>query len=119
MTLEDVKRLLEKATPGPWEIEHFLEPDEVYFANGLFDVGPAMVGDDCPNDAANAALIAAAPELAALLVRAVEALRPFAYPVPHDWYAIVGRNEHGHPLNTEGVQRQSARSLLRELGVEA
>lgn len=57
--------------------------------------------------------------LATLLVRAVEVLRPFAYPVPHDWYAIVGRNEHGHPLNTEGVQRQSARSLLRELGVEA
>jgi hypothetical protein len=58
-------------------------------------------------------------ELAALLVRAVEALRPFAYPKPYDEYAIVGHDGHGHPLNAEGVQRLSARSLLLELGVEA
>lgn len=108
MTLEDVKGLLEKASPGPWFDD--VAELEVWGEDGSWI---ADTGDS------NAALIAAAPELAALLVRAVEALRPFAYPVPHDWYAIVGRNEHGHPLNTEGVQRQSARSLLRELGVEA
>lgn len=140
MTLEEIKGLLEKATKGPWKADTtFAALEGIIIRPGSTGYGLATIwprdvdfhvdfhvdfqvdayeyGGGSPVD--NAALIAAAPELAALLVRAVEALRPFAYPKPYDEYAIVGHDGHGHPLNAEGVQRLSAQSFLRELGVEA
>jgi len=104
MTLEEIRGLLEKATPGPWELnrhgyEAVYSPHEFIEAPDEGAICGVWDPDGHPFQSANAALIAVAPELAALLVRAVEALEGSA---------------------VEGCscdKCQAVRTLLRELGV--
>jgi hypothetical protein len=118
MTLEEIRGLLEKATTGPWKA------DTTFAALEGIIIRPGSTGDGLatiwPRDVEfhvdayeylggspvdNAALIAAAPELAALLVRAVEAL---------GWLTRLAASD-GYPA----ADLDMARPLLRELGVEA
>jgi hypothetical protein len=122
MTLEEIRGLLEKATTGPWKA------DTTFAALEGIIIRPGSTGDGLatiwPRDVEfhvdayeylggspvdNAALIAAAPELAALLVRAVEALED---QIERDGICLVDP-----PCGDCAACR--ARSLLRELGVEA
>lgn len=119
MTLKEIKELLEKATPGPWKLNRhgypavyspheFVEaPDEGAIC-GIWDP------DGHPYQGANASLIVAAPELAALLVRAVEETR--ATTAELDRLCSVISDED---IAIVEPVVDSARSLLRELGVEA
>jgi hypothetical protein len=116
MTLKEIKELLEKATPGPWKLNRhgypavyspheFVEaPDEGAIC-GIWDP------DGHPYQGANASLIVAAPELAALLVRAVDGLQVI--------------RDAGGATTPEGLAcsglwcAEQAHTLLLELGVEA
>jgi len=114
MTLEEIRGLLEKATPGPWVLnrhgyEAVYSPHEFIEAPDEGAICGVWDPDGHPFQSANAALIAAAPELAALLVRAVEALDKL-------------QEQHGGCIvdpACEDCPVCRARSLLRELGVEA
>jgi hypothetical protein len=122
MTLEEIRGLLEKATTGPWKADTtfaalegiIIRPESTGYGFGTiwprdvdFHVDAYEYFGGSPVD--NAALIAAAPELAALLVRAVEALDNL-------------QEQHGgcivDPVCGDCPVCR-ARSLLRELGVEA
>ena len=66
---------MSKHTPGPWEIEEYLDFGDEYWYGGnqgfTIHAGPAVLGStnkgDIPKAQANARLIAAAPELLAAL----------------------------------------------------
>lgn len=126
MTLEEIRGMLEKATKGPWKADTtFAALEGIIIRPGSTGYGLATIwprdvdshvdfhvddyeyGGGSPVD--NAALIAAAPELAALLVRAVEALED---QIERDGICLVDP-----PCGDCAACR--SRSLLRELGVEA
>lgn len=117
MTLEEIWGMLEKATPGPWTLNRHGYP-AVYSPHEFVEASDegAICGiwdpEGHPYQGANAALIAAAPEIAALLVRAVETLIPvvaLSRDKEQEWVSIQ--------LNHAWMK--SARALLRELGVDA
>ena len=104
--MSDLRKLLDEATPGPWEAA--LEPKchgVVASINGQARF-VALIGNDTdtperePMRFANAHLIALAPDLAAALLKAEEAL--------NDAIRIAARNEAGPDLDR-------ARATLAEI----
>jgi len=80
MTLEEIRGMLEKATPGPWTLNRHgypavYSPHEFVEAPDEGVICGIWAPEGHPYQGANAALIAAAPELAAQLVRAVELMQ--------------------------------------------
>lgn len=100
MTLEEIRGLLTDAQLGPWEAE---DNGDVVVASTR-----QVIADFVPRSG-NRLLIAAAPELAALLVRAVEAL----------WLLMGGHINIVEDRCPACRGADQARALLRELGVEA
>lgn len=99
MTPDGLRELVQAATPGPWE--HIVEVgDEWWFGDG--NQARVRASDDspwntvavmfCRDDSPDARLIALAPELAALLADAMEAL----YAKEHQSGVHVRNDEHGH-----------------------
>lgn len=78
--MADLRKLLDEATPGPWRVGP-VDDTVVVAADGseiaAID-GDYNEPDLWPMMEANARLIALAPDLAAALIKAEEALRPFA-----------------------------------------
>lgn len=95
--MSDLRKLLDEATPGPW-IERWDE-DGGAFVTGNNYVRAHMVGPESDRRA-NARLIALAPDLAAALLEAEEAL--------DDAIRIAARNEAGPDLD-------AARDTLTEI----
>ena len=54
-------------TPGPWEAKLQDFGEELWFDDGFWEVGPAIVGASSETAAADARLISAVPELLAAL----------------------------------------------------
>lgn len=67
ITPEKVRELLEAATPGPWKVDSLGRVATVF--NGYLIANPLDPLDN------NAGLLAAAPEIAAAYLDAIEALR--------------------------------------------
>jgi len=107
MTWEEIRGLLTDAQLGPWEAE---DNGDVVVASTR-----QVIADFVPRSG-NRLLIAAAPELAALLVRAVEALAETVTAEPQT-RLCYSKTCPGREFPCSVVD--DARSLLRELGVEA
>ena len=84
--MTDLRKILDEATPGPWKT-HLVDDTTIIATDGT-DVATTCDSANVErSDAynveyermeANARLIALAPDLAAALIKAEEALRPFA-----------------------------------------
>ena len=99
--MSDLRKLLEVTTPGPW-IERWDE-DGGAFVTGNNYVRADMVGPHS-NRRANARLIALAPDLAAALLKAEEAL--------DDAIRIAARNEAGPDLDAARATLTEIRKLI-------
>jgi len=83
--MDGLRKLLDEATKGPWPIEYTGDHKRIVVGKGLVE-GPGgyevaeVYSDDCPREVseANARLIAMAPDLAAALLKAEEALAGLA-----------------------------------------
>jgi len=83
--MDGLSKLLDEATKGPWPIEYTGDHKRIVVGKGLVE-GPGgyevaeVYSDDCPREVseANARLIAMAPDLAAALLKAEEALAGLA-----------------------------------------
>lgn len=71
MTLDDLKRLMAEATPGPWQPGELLSC-MIYNWHVAPDHPEAVIAEAYSE--ANASLIAAAPDLAAQVIKLTEAL---------------------------------------------
>jgi len=103
-------------TPGPWEISTYTN----YVGFAIFVSNPTAEMRGCIAERwfsyelnerqnqeclSNAHLIAAAPDLYAALKAWIDSDNT-------DFYAIVGHDSDGHPLNAAGVARTMARAAL-------
>ena len=124
LTRERIAGLLEKATPGPWETRQteantvgetiplrVLKAADNY--RQFFRVICRLSEIPCDVEESNAALIAAAPDLAALALRLAEGLKGLL-PLVEDY-----RDDGAYPEDWQSVELRaaldSARSLLAEL----
>lgn len=108
--MSDLRKLLDEATPGSWEITD----RKITKHGGAYDLISGLIWDDfarvavrfeyddadSPTGIANARLISLAPDLAAALLKAEEAL--------DDAIRIAARNEAGPDLD-------AARATLTEI----
>ena len=119
--MSDLRKLLDEATPGPWEAA--LEPKchgVVASINGQARF-VALIGNDTdtperePMRFANAHLIALAPDLAAALLKAEEALEEIADRHIPDQPAALDISEAEYARRQHTELRRTARATLTEI----
>jgi hypothetical protein len=112
ITPQTVAALAEKATPGPWQagradmatIVDGVGSKWIYAGDKYCAVASGRVSDDWSEVMANAALIAAAPDMAALIAAQaaeIEMLRGLMWYAWHEFNAIRARS--GAPLDQYGM----------------
>ena len=121
----DLQKLLADATPGPWSIAARLAPDgTAYTSIGGGDwISFAWVwvrmeheDSDFPEGLANARLIAMAPELAAALILAKEALG--ALVELNADHSPFGGEIYRDRVNRTWTRARAALDAIKKLGVE-
>lgn len=120
--MSDLRKLLDEATKGPWPIEYTGDHKRIVVGKGLVE-GPGgyevaeVYSDDCPGEVseANARLIAMAPDLAAALLKAEEALEEIAdRHIPDQPSALdISEAEYARRQHTE--LRRTARATITEI----
>ncbi len=132
ITADEVRKLLEGTTPGPWQtrVGHTLDVGEtIIIESAPVDIDVAIVIETGnPVDAKDAALIAAAPTLAATVIAQageLEALRcaaskSVAVVVPScNVFAAILSNKHGRGVELPGGRVEDGESTFEAARREA